>query len=329
MTYQIKMRILALAVLTYAAIALAVSPDVFFDMVRSYFSQAMIIPAFGSFAVPIVALVTHPRAPLAFLLDILRNGGIRLLLVLCIFSTGMAAFTTLKLSIPDIVPFYADQFLADADAWLHGGNPGDYAHALIPDWAEYPLGYLYGPVWFMQWFALVAFVALQENAQLRVRYFWSMALSVCLLGTVAAAAFSSVGPIFYADFVDPIRFENLMASIKASAIGDYMAQASGYLLANFNSYDGGAGTGISAMPSMHLAIVTLNACMLTSLNRLFGLIAWVYVALIQLGSVFLGWHYALDGYFSIAVVSLIWWVIGRVSAHAPRIVSSQAEASAA
>src|SRR5690606_9683564 len=87
---------------------------------------------------------------------------------------------------------------------------------------------------------------------------------------------------------------------------------SGYLLANFEAGTGAAGTGISAMPSMHLAIVTLNACMLTSLNRQVGIVAWIYVALIQLGSVYLGWHYAIDGYFSIAVVCVIWWSVRQL-----------------
>jgi hypothetical protein len=31
-----------------------------------------------------------------------------------------------------------------------------------------------------------------------------------------------------------------------------------------------------------------------------------------LGSAFLGWHYAIDGYVSIAVVSMIWWTVGRI-----------------
>jgi membrane-associated phospholipid phosphatase len=92
-----------------------------------------------------------------------------------------------------------------------------------------------------------------------------------------------------------------------------MAEASGYLYASYQTGDSAMGTGISAMPSMHLAIVTLNACMLTSLNRHVGVLAWIYVALIQLGSVYLGWHYALDGYFSIAAVGLIWWGVGRVT----------------
>jgi uncharacterized membrane protein len=73
-----------------------------------------------------------------------------------------------------------------------------------------------------------------------------------------------------------------------------------------------------------LAIVTLNALMLSSLNRVVGVFAWVYVVLIQVGSVFLGWHYAVDGYFSIAAVSLIWWAVGKVLASKPAAVPAPA-----
>ncbi len=299
---------LPLAVLTYAALALAADAQTFAGMIAYYVGQAKIIPILLAVCLPLAAMALRPRAPIAMLAGLLRHGGLRLLLVTGLFCLGMAAFTTFKLSIPRFVPFYADAFFADLDAWLHLGNPGEFLHAIIPGWAQYPLGFLYGPVWFMLWFGLLAFVALHPDPAFRRRYFWTMALTICLLGTVAATAMSSVGPIFYADFVEPERFAPLMAAIQASAIGDYMNLASGYLLESYQSGNGAAGTGISAMPSMHLAIVTLNACMLASLNRIAGLLAWTYVALIQTGSVYLGWHYAVDGYFSIAAVSLIWWL---------------------
>lgn len=303
-------------ILIYAACAFAVSPDIFLNMVRYYVGQAVVLPVLLSVGLPLAAVLIRPRAPVQQLLEMLQTGTARLLIVTSLFCIGMAGFTTFKLAIPHFVPFYADPFLADLDLWLHGANPGDLVHAIIPDWAQYPIGSLYGPVWFVLWFGLLALVCLQPSAELRRRYFWSMALTICLLGTIAATAMSSVGPIFYAEFVDPLRFAALMQSIEASAIGDYMAQASGYLLTNYHDGAGRAGTGISAMPSMHLAIVTLNAWMLTRFDRLWGLFGWIYVGLIQLGSVYLGWHYAVDGYFSIAVVSLIWWLVGRVMAPA-------------
>ena len=311
---QIRTGVLPLAILSYAALALAMAPATYLSMAQSYFMQAVILPLVLCICLPLFAVLRRPAAPFSLMREVLVKGTPRLVVVAAMFCIGLSAFTTFKLAIPGLVPFYADTLLADIDAWLHHGNPGEFAHAIVPDWAQYPLGYLYGPVWATLWFGLLAFVSLHDNGNLRRRYFWSMALTICLLGTVAATAFSSVGPIFYAEFVEPTRFADLTAAIGESAVGDYMAQVSGYLLAGYHSGVGKMGTGISAMPSMHLAIATLNACMLSSLNRTAGIAGWVYVALILLGSVYLGWHYAIDGYFSIAAVTLIWWVAGKVTA---------------
>ncbi|MBJ3786178.1 phosphatase PAP2 family protein [Devosia sediminis] len=313
MAGQFRIGALPLAVLTYAALAFAVSPDTYGTMLQLYLRQATILPILLLVGIPAAALVLQPKSPIAMIFDILRGGALRLGVVMAIFCLGTAAFTTFKLAIPDLVPFYADAFLAKADAWLHGGDPGNFAHAIVPAWAQYPLAYLYGPIWFVLWFGLLAFIALHRDAALRRRYFWSMSLTMGLIGTVAATAFSSVGPIFYDEFVDPNRFIGLMDKIRGTAIGDYMAQASAYLLTSYETGAHAMGTGISAMPSMHLAIVTLNACMLSGLNRYVGILAWLYVGVIQIGSVYLGWHYALDGYFSIAAVSLIWWAVGRLA----------------
>jgi hypothetical protein len=43
----------------------------------------------------------------------------------------------------------------------------------------------------------------------------------------------------------------------------------------------------------------------------------IYTLLIFLASVHLGWHYAIDGYVSVLVVPLVWWVAGRL-VHASR-----------
>lgn len=303
---------LPMAVAVYAACAAMLSPQVFLGMLGSYAHQMIVLPFLLAIGLPIAGIILRPHSPSTFMRDVVQRGGMRLILVMLTFWVGLSAFTTFKLAIPDLVPFYADPMLADADAWLHGGDPGRLAQDLVPGWAQYPLGYLYGPVWFILWFGLTAFVALHDDRRLRQRYFWCMALSTCLLGTVLAAAFSSVGPVFYDQIYGADRFASLVSSVYDSAVGADMKLITNYLLSNYQERAHQIGTGISAMPSMHLAIVTLNANMLTSLDRRVGAIAWLYVGLILLGSVYLGWHYALDGYLSIAVVSLIWWGAGRV-----------------
>jgi hypothetical protein len=302
--------ILLWVIAMYVAAAAIAWPNIYGGMLLAYAGQMAIIPIALLVTLPIAALVVHREAPFAYIRDVAKKSLVRFLAIALVFCAGIAAFTTYKIGIPSLVPFYADPMLADLDALLHGGNPGEFVHALVPPFAAYALGMLYGPIWFVLWFGLIAFIALNESKALRQRYFWSMAMTIGLLGTLAAIVFSSVGPVLYENVYHSDRFTGLMALINDTAVGEYMRFASGYLYETYLHGGGQAGAGISAMPSMHLAVVTLNALMLTGLNRILGAIAWAYLALILLGSVYLGWHYAIDGYFSIIVAGLIWFVVG-------------------
>ncbi|HHY48202.1 MAG TPA: hypothetical protein GYA10_00410 [Alphaproteobacteria bacterium] len=310
---------LLLAIGGYAGLAALLAPGTYGSMIVAYAGQLIVIPLLLMIALPVAGVVGRPAAPLAHMLKLARSGIGRIAAVAAVFCIGIAAFTTFKIEIPRFVPFYADPGLADLDLALHfGHNPGEIVHAIVPSEAGYLLGVLYGLVWFVLWFGLIAFVALSEDQALRQRYFWSMALVLALLGTLAALAFSSVGPILYERIYHVDRFARLVSLIEQSPVGDYMRLASSYL---FDTYHGGApraGAGISAMPSIHLAIVTLNALMLTRIRPLVGVIAWLYVGVILLGSVYLGWHYAIDGYFSIAVTTIIWHGVGSLQRRTAR-----------
>jgi membrane-associated phospholipid phosphatase len=72
--------------------------------------------------------------------------------------------------------------------------------------------------------------------------------------------------------------------------------------------------GISAMPSMHVAMATLMALIAFRVNRRLGWAYTVYAGLIFLGSIHLGWHYALDGYVGALGTIGIWYLAGRITA---------------
>ena len=67
------------------------------------------------------------------------------------------------------------------------------------------------------------------------------------------------------------------------------------------------------MPSMHVAFAILNALLLSDLNRWAGVVGWIYALGVMYGSVYFGWHYAVDGYVSAAAMLTIWRVAGRVA----------------
>jgi hypothetical protein len=69
--------------------------------------------------------------------------------------------------------------------------------------------------------------------------------------------------------------------------------------------------GIAAMPSVHVALPVLYALAAWKLHRRLGILFGAYALLIFLGSVHLGWHYAVDGYVTLLIVPMVWWLSGK------------------
>jgi membrane-associated phospholipid phosphatase len=65
------------------------------------------------------------------------------------------------------------------------------------------------------------------------------------------------------------------------------------------------------MPSLHVAIVTLCAISGWYLSRLVGALLTLFAIVIFIGSIHLGWHYALDGYASALMAGGIWYGVGK------------------
>ena len=147
----------------------------------------------------------------------------------------------------------------------------------------------------------------------RQQFLVSNLLIWILLGNGLAAAFASVGPCYYGRIVDgPDPFAAQMDYLTAVADSHRLvsAMAQEYLWTSYQSDFLRLGSGISAMPSMHLAIGTLMALWMWGGGRFLRIVGVCYLVLLQLGSVHLAWHYAIDGYVSILSTLLIWWIVG-------------------
>lgn len=301
----------------YVAGAIVVWPDRYFQILGQS-AVAGIVPLVWMtiVVVSLIAVVENRQRPVGGLVGLIRQRGLAGTLILISFVVGVSAYTTYKIAIPEIVPFYADGFLAWIGKTLHGDYPWRLAHSVLPDWLSPFLVTLYGNVWMSLWFSAVIAAAFIADRRLATHYLVSMALALIVCGTILAAALSSVGPIYYDQFYGGERFADLLDTLKSGAAFAPVLSAANYLFSSHQHAIADAGTGISAAPSVHVAIATLNAFFFTRINRWLGLVAWAFAAAILFGSVYLGWHYVVDGYISVAVVSLIWWFAGKSSQQA-------------
>lgn len=306
---------LALLVMSYAGIALVFQPTSYLAVATIYAGKFIVsIPILLVVGLGSMALLFGRDAPSRYAIRVLRERWRTFATVMAFFFIGLTAFTTYKSAIPAVVPYYADPWLADLDEWLHGGPAWKLAYSFRSELWSLLVLKCYDVAWFAQWFGTILYVALWSNRVGRVRYLWAHALTLVMTGTILAAALSSVGPIFYDHFADEPRFQGLRAAMDGIEHSYLVRGYADYLLILYETGKSGFGGGISAMPSVHVALAVLNALFLTSLNRWSGAAGWLFAALIFYGSIYTGWHYAVDGYLAAAVALTMWWLTGRMIA---------------
>jgi hypothetical protein len=243
--------------------------------------------------------------------------GLGLLAAMMVFQ---GAFTSIKTALPLWQGgFPHDVAQADIDRWLHFGvDPWRYLLAIggndivraVAEWN-------YNQGWFVFCYAILFYVVVApQAASVRKRYLVSYVLVWVIVGNVLAGLFLSAGPAFYGLVTgDTARFGEQLAFLAASGDGAHSAaRVQAYLWNFYASGSGGLGSGISAFPSMHVGLVTLNALFVFEASRKWGLVAFAYVGIVLVSSVYLAWHYAIDGYAAILITVLTCAVVKKALA---------------
>ncbi len=276
-----------------------------------------LVAFFGGYPIYVMAFV-RPKRLTGYLLENLRNKYLtreRLLAALPVFvfmPVFFGVFTSLKTLIPVINPYGWDVAFAEWDRVLHGGvDPWRLLQPLL----GYPLITPAINLTYNSW-CLVLYIMLlwqtfsTRNPRLRMQFLLTFVLAWIVLGTVAATALSSVGPVYFGRVtgVEDL-FAPLMAYLQSVnetyPVGALNAQE--FLWKTYQEGGYAPGSGISAMPSLHVAMVFLFALLGWRSGLVPGMVLTAYAVVIFVGSVHLGWHYAVDGYVGIAGT----WLIGK------------------
>jgi hypothetical protein len=234
--------------------------------------------------------------------------------VACLFLPLLLnTFGCWKTAIPWWAGFAQEEEVLELSRSMHGG-------ALAWHWLQPVLGHPILTVGldriYFTWLPVfVAFMLWQagwrEPAGERIRFWFAITLVWLALGAAAATAGASAGPIF-TDHVLP-------GSGAYREMFEYLSRVDrGFGLITmdvreilWSAHQGRAAnpfTGISAFPSIHVAMAALYVLALWRSARRLALVAVVYTAAIVISSVHLGWHYAVDAYAGV-IGAVVCWVL--------------------
>ena len=214
-----------------------------------------------------------------------------------LLAENLLFFCIIKPQLGQLVAFTADPLLADIDYYLFGADPW-----LLIEWFKHPgMELIYHRGWFL-WLAFVAVYLLslpssREKDRLLISYMmlWS------IFGPLVHLMLPAAGPVFFDELGFGDRFTGLRQSDSSQTVATYLW--TGYSGKIF--YPAG---GISAMPSLHLTTMFWSLIAIRNTRWLaFGIAFTTYIFL---GSIAIGWHYAVDGLAGAVGALVCYWAAG-------------------
>lgn len=239
---------------------------------------------------------------------------LRVPLALALTAATSYLYFTFKVNIPTFTDFTWDQDFAAVDRALFlGYDPWRLTHALLPwAWTTKLIDAIYLAWYLVLVAAILAVGALPLRHPLRLAFLLAIALDWVIGGVVIATLLPAAGPVYMERITGDSTFRPLMEHLLAQSeqvrlvalsIQDWLWK--GYATEAVDP------AGISAFPSLHVAIPATCACLGMAVDRVVGWLLAVFTALVLVGSVHLGWHYAIDGIGGVALGVGCWWASRR------------------
>jgi len=228
----------------------------------------------------------------------------------------MGGFTMWKNQVARILGFSWDPAFAHLDRLVHFGHaPHEWLMMVI----GFPIATYLINMNYLGWFHVLfvaCFVAAfqTDRSFLRQRFLYALLLGWTVGGCLLANMLSSAGPVYYGHVTgDNGLYADLFAYLEAVNRHFPLAtlELQDFLWSSYQ--DTPSYSSISAMPSMHVTIAVLIFLAARNINRWLAWVTGIFAFLIVIGSVQLGWHYAIDGYLGLALALFSWAVAASLA----------------
>ncbi len=248
----------------------------------------MVAALLASLCAVLTLAVNGERHPLARIHHSLSRSRPWLMLIavgLFLAGINMTTFMWTKPLLNHLVPFWADPLLADLDHRLFGGRD---PWTLFTWLNTGPAALFYHRGWFaMMILALILTLAAPPSPRRSAALLTYFALW-SVIGPAIHMLVPAAGPVFFEQMNYGRRFAGLRAASETREMADYL-----WTLYSTGGF--GPGSGISAMPSMHIASTIWIVICIRNFGRRLIVPTVIAGLLIVLLSIALGWHYAVDG----------------------------------
>ncbi|NQT90839.1 MAG: phosphatase PAP2 family protein [Candidatus Omnitrophica bacterium] len=256
-------------------------------------------------ALDAIALCRARYLNFAFGLDLLRISIA--IMVMLVF------FCNLKQIIPLVNPVLFDNQMWRLDQAFHFGiSPTILMVELFKNnFVLHAMDVIYASFFLKNIVVPLIFILQYKSKTLRNQFI--TAICLCwIIGGMSYYLFPAMGPCY----LTPGFFSSMDIPI-AKQLQDILLEC--YTVVRQNPYSprGRNFYGIAAMPSLHIAIVALFTFFARRLNRFLYIGLLIYLIFMFIGSILLGWHYAIDGYVGLLLAILIYFITTRIVKDTP------------